>query len=205
LVFVPSSAEMYAADARTVVEVRDLGDGLCGRTRPGHFRGVATVVAKLLHLMQPHVAVFGQKDAQQALILRRMVHDLDWPIELRFGPIVRDPDGLALSSRNAYLSPSERREALLLWDGLVQARAVIEAGERRGSAIVERAKRVLARGAHVRAEYVELVDIDSLRPLHRVAGSVLLAVAAFVGATRLIDNLMLDVHDGRVADLDLRG
>jgi pantoate--beta-alanine ligase len=204
LVFVPSPGEMYAPEARTVVEVRELGDLLCGRFRPGHFRGVTTVVAKLFHLVQPQVAVFGQKDAQQAIVIRRMVHDLDWDIELRFAPIVREPDGLAMSSRNRYLGPEERRDALLLQAALRRAREALEAGERRAAAVVEAARQVLSRG-RLRIDYVELVETEALRPLAQVEGTVLLAVAARVGETRLIDNLVLRVDGARVEEAVLHG
>jgi pantoate--beta-alanine ligase len=204
LVFAPSPGTMYAPEARTTVQVTELEDVLCGRSRPGHFRGVATVVAKLFHLLEPQVAVFGQKDAQQAIVLRRMVRDLDWPLELRFAPIVREADGLALSSRNRYLGPEERAEAHLLQAALRRARAALEAGERRAPAVLEAARRVLAGGSRVRVDYVELVDTERLRPLEIVAGQVLLAVAAWVGGTRLIDNLVLEVGDRSVADSELR-
>jgi pantoate--beta-alanine ligase len=205
LAFAPSAADMYAPEARTSVQVRDLEERLCGASRPGHFRGVATVVAKLFNLMQPEVAVFGQKDAQQAVLLRRMVRDLDFPIELRFAPIVRDADGLALSSRNVYLSPEERREALLLHAALQRGLAVLESGERRASVVVETARHELESGARVRVDYVELVDVEALRPVPEASGEVLFAVAAFVGRTRLIDNLVLAVDPERVREVELRG
>ena len=145
LVFAPQTEEMYAPEARTHVEVRELQDVLCGRSRPGHFRGVATVVAKLLHVVQPAVVVFGQKDAQQAILLRRMLLDLDWPVEMRVAAIVREQDGLALSSRNAFLSAEERREAPLLHAALRAALRLIEAGERRSAIVIERARDLLER------------------------------------------------------------
>jgi len=203
LLFAPEAADLYAPEARTSVEVRELQDVLCGWSRPGHFRGVATVVAKLLHLVLPQVAVFGQKDAQQAILLRRMVRDLDWPVVLRFAPTVRDPDGLALSSRNAFLAPEERREALLLHESLNEARARLEAGERRASAVVDAARRVLGRGRSLRIDYVELVDTETLLRVERAEGRCLLAIAAFVGRTRLIDNLLLEVRGSRVAEVEL--
>jgi len=203
LVFAPEAADMYAPGASTRVEVHGLDAVLCGRSRPGHFVGVATVVAKLLHIVQPHVAVFGQKDAQQAILLRRMVRDLDWPVTLRFGPIWRDPDGLALSSRNVYLSAAERREALLLHEALQRARALVESGERRAETVRTAARQVLERGAHVRVDYFEAVEIETLQPLPLLAGRVLLAVAASVGKTRLIDNLLLEVRGDQVAEAEL--
>ena len=202
-VFAPDFGEMYAADARTRVEVTHLQDVLCGASRPGHFVGVATVVAKLFNIVQPDVAVFGQKDAQQALLLRRMSRDLDFPIQLLVAPIARDPDGLALSSRNVFLGAAERREALLLHAALDAARAAIAAGERRPAPVLARARQVLADGAHIRVDYVELVDTETLRPPTVLAGRVLLAVAAYVGTTRLIDNLVLDVQERDVREVEL--
>jgi pantoate--beta-alanine ligase len=202
-VFAPDVAEMYAADAHTKIEVTELQDVLCGASRPGHFAGVATVVAKLFNIVQPDVAVFGQKDAQQALLLRRMSRDLDFPIQLLVAPIGRDPDGLALSSRNVFLSAAERREALLLHAALEAARAAIAAGERRSAPVLAAARRILAAGEHVRVDYVELVDTETLRPPVSLAGRVLLAVAAHVGTTRLIDNLVLDVQERDVREVEL--
>jgi pantoate--beta-alanine ligase len=203
LLFVPPATDMYATEARTFVVVDELQDVLCGRSRPGHFRGVTTVVAKLFNLVQPHVAVFGQKDAQQAVILRRMVQDLDWPIELRVAPIVRDPDGLALSSRNAYLSREERREALLLHEALGAARARLAAGERRSAPLCAAGVQVLSRGERLRSDYFEIVEAATLAPCDPVRGRVLIAVAAWAGSTRLIDNLVLDVRDDGVSDAEL--
>jgi pantoate--beta-alanine ligase len=204
LVFAPSAADVYAPEARTTVQVEGLGDVLCGRTRPGHFRGVTTIVAKLFHLFEPQVAVFGQKDAQQAVVLRRMVRDLDWAVELRFAPIVREPDGLAMSSRNRYLGPDERRDAQLLSAALGAARAALEAGERDAAAVGGAARRVLESGRWLRIDYVELVDTERLQPLARVEGQVLVAIAAWVGGTRLIDNVVLEVGDTGVAESELR-
>lgn len=203
LVFAPESAEMYAPDATTIVDAGPLGDRLCGRTRPGHFRGVTTVVAKLFDLVQPDVAVFGQKDAQQALLVRRMVRDLDYDVELRFGPIVREGDGLAMSSRNAYLSREARHQAVLLSQGLGEARAALVAGERRARVVVEKVRSVLARGPEVRVDYVELVHPGTLESVEHATGDLLLAVAAWVGETRLIDNLLLRVQGKDVREVDL--
>ena len=205
LVFAPEAPEMYAPEARTVVEVRALQDVLCGRSRPGHFRGVATVVAKLLHLVQPDVVVFGQKDAQQAIVLRRMLRDLDWPVTMRVAPTVRDADGLALSSRNAYLTPEERRQAPLLHAALGAAQRAIEAGERRAAAALAAARAVLDTGRLLRVDYLELVETEGLRPLEQIEGEALIAVAAFLGKTRLIDNVILEVRGGSVRETELRG
>ena len=203
LVFAPATTDMYAGDARAIVEVQGLQDTLCGRSRPGHFRGVATVVAKLLHLVQPAVAVFGQKDAQQAVILRRMVRDLDFPVAMRIAPIVRHPDGLAMSSRNAYLSPEERREALLLHESLAAARAVVQGGGRDAGRVTAAARAVLQRGTRLRVDYVECVDPEDLLPRTTLWGRTLIAVAAFVGKTRLIDNVVLDIRETGVQDVAL--
>ncbi len=205
LVFAPEATAMFAADASTAVEVGGLQDVLCGASRPGHFRGVATIVAKLFNLVRPAVAVFGQKDAQQAILLRRMVRDLDWPVELRVAPIVRDADGLALSSRNAYLTVEERRSALALSAALGAARERLAAGERRAPRVREVMREVLAGTPLVRLDYAEITDTEQLRPLDIVEGRVLLAVAAFVGRTRLIDNLVVDLRGGEVRDADLNG
>jgi len=203
LVFAPETAEMYAHDAQTTIDVGAMQTVLCGAARPGHFRGVATVVAKLFHLVQPAVAVFGQKDAQQVVILQRMVRDLDFPVELRVAPIVRDADGLALSSRNAYLGPDERHDALLLHAALQAAAAALRDGERAGERIAAAARAVLERGTFLRLDYVAAVDPASLAPLANVTGRVLIAVAAWVGSTRLIDNLVLDVRGTAVREVVL--
>jgi pantoate--beta-alanine ligase len=203
LLFAPSAADMYAADAATRVEVADLQDVLCGASRPGHFRGVATVVAKLFNLVQPQVAVFGQKDAQQAVILQRMVRDLDFPVEIRVAPIVRDTDGVALSSRNAYLSADERRDARLLRAALDAAVAALAGGARSAAAVTAAMRAVLAGGAAVRLDYTAVVDAATLRPLDTLSGRVLVAVAAFVGRTRLIDNVVLDVRGDAVREVGL--
>jgi pantoate--beta-alanine ligase len=203
LLFAPSTADMYAADASTRVEVADLQDVLCGASRPGHFRGVATVVAKLFNLVQPQVAVFGQKDAQQAVLLQRMVRDLDFPIAIRVAPIVRDADGVALSSRNAYLSADERRDARLLRAALDAAVAALAGGARSAAALTAAMRAVLAGGTAVRVDYVAVVDATSLRPLDTLSGRVLVAVAAFVGRTRLIDNVVLDVRGDAVREVGL--
>jgi pantoate--beta-alanine ligase len=202
LLFAPTPADMYAVDAVTTVDV-GVQDVLCGASRPGHFRGVATVVAKLFHLVQPAVAVFGQKDAQQVVVLQRMVRDLDFPIELRVAPTVRDADGLALSSRNAYLTPAERAEALLLHAALQAAAAAVRGGERRSERVAAAARAVLDRGRLVRVDYVAIVDAAGLRAVNEVAGRVLIAVAAFVGGTRLIDNVVLETHGTAVREVGL--
>lgn len=191
LAFCPDAAAMYPPGSQTFVEVRALQQPLCGASRPGHFAGVATVVTKLFHLTQPHVAVFGEKDYQQLAIIRRMVRDLDLGIEIASVPIVREADGLALSSRNAYLSPAQRRSALSLSAGLAAAQAAFAAGERRAAALVAAARAPIAAAPDTRIDYVELRDADELTPLDEVTRPAVLAIAAFVGTTRLIDNRVL--------------
>jgi pantoate--beta-alanine ligase len=187
-VFAPESGAMYPAGHRTVVEVTRLQDGLCGARRPGHFRGVATVVTQLFALARPHLAVFGEKDWQQLQIIRRLAVDLHLGVDVVGMPIVREADGLAMSSRNAYLSPVERTRALALSRGLGAARARWAAGERQADVLRE-AVRAELRAAEVREDYVELVTPDTLEPLARAErADARLLVAGFVGTTRLIDN-----------------
>jgi pantoate--beta-alanine ligase len=193
LAFVPEPAAVYPPSFRTFVEVHGLQEVLCGASRPGHFRGVATVVLKLFNIVQPDVAYFGQKDAQQARIIRQMVHDLDVPAEIRVCPIVREPDGLALSSRNQYLDPEQRRHATVLHRALAEARRLVEAGER-DTAVVRRAlAERLASAPGAAVDYAAVVDYDTLQPVERLRGQVLIAVAVKFGGTRLIDNAMVEV------------
>jgi len=191
LAFCPEASAMYPAGAQTFVEVRELQKPLCGASRPGHFAGVATIVTKLFNITKPHIAVFGEKDFQQLAILRRMVRDLDFDIEIVGMPIVREPDGLALSSRNAYLSADERRAALSLSRGLAAAEAKFAAGERDANALLAAARAPIDAERIMRIDYLELRDADELTPVTQVARRAVMAVAAFAGATRLIDNRVL--------------
>ena len=191
LAFCPDAAAMYPPGSQTFVEVRELQKPLCGASRPGHFAGVATVVSKLFHLTQPHVAVFGEKDYQQLAIIRRMVRDLDFAIEIAGVPIVREPDGLALSSRNAYLSSEQRRAARSLSAGLAAAETAFAAGERSAAALVAAASALITAEPQARIDYVELRDAEDLTPVERVARPAVRALAVFVGTTRLIDNRVL--------------
>ena len=191
LVFQPDSAEVYEADASTYVLEEVVGKGLCGNTRPNHFRGVATVCAKLFNICQPDKVALGQKDAQQVVVLKRMIRDLHFPIEVVVGPILREPDGLAMSSRNAYLQPKQREEALLIFQALEAARILV--GEK-GSRNVDRVKgevlSVLQSRRFLRVNYVEVVNRETmLSEKEIVPGRSLLAVAAWVDQVRLIDNL----------------
>jgi len=191
LVFAPAAGEMYPEGFATTVHVAGLGETMCGRLRPGHFDGVSTVVAKLLAIVQPDVAYFGEKDAQQLAVIRRMVADLNLPVEVRGCPLVREPDGLAMSSRNAYLSAEERRRALVLSAALAEAREAIRAGERDGARLAERVRERIRAAEGVAIEYVAVVDPDTLADLDRIRSACLVAVAAKVGATRLIDNVIV--------------
>ncbi len=192
-VFVPDVATVYPEPQRAWISVDEIAEPLCGRFRPGHFRAVATVVAKLFHLVRAHTAVFGQKDAQQALVVRAMVRGLGFPVRLLLAKTVREPDGLAMSSRNAYLAPDERKTATALYRGLAAGRAALEAGERRARE-VERAAGEVLRGAGIeRIDYVELRRANDLSAWDRVEGHAILALAAWVGRARLIDNMVFDV------------
>ena len=191
LVFAPESTEIYQEDASTFVIEESVGKGLCGNARPNHFRGVATVCAKLFNLCQPDNVALGQKDAQQVVVLKRMIRDLHFPIEVVVGPILREPDGLAMSSRNAYLEPKQRENALLIFKSLEAARKVVE---EKGSNNVDRVKaeamNVLTSGRFLRVNYVEVVNRETMRPeTEVVTGRSLLAVAVWVDQVRLIDNL----------------
>ncbi len=189
--FAPTPEEMYPPGRVTWVEVAGLSEKLDGRSRPGHFRGVTTVVAKLFHLVAPDLAFFGQKDAAQVAIIRKMVRDLDFGLEVRVCPIVREPDGLALSSRNQYLSPAERQQATVLHRALLHVQALAAGGARRSSLLEDAGRSVLAQAPAARLDYFAIVDPDTLDPIAFLDQTALVAVAAWFGATRLIDNLLL--------------
>ncbi len=193
-IFAPSVEEMYPAGAVTHVTVEGLSDKLCGKSRPGHFRGVTTVVAKLFHIVEPDIAFFGQKDAAQLAIIRRMVRDLNFPVAIVACPIVREADGLAMSSRNAYLNPEERKAALVLYRALKQVKELFDHGERSAARLIEVGKKAFAEEKLARLDYLEIVDPDSLESLAEVRATALAAVAGFVGGTRLIDNAVLSVE-----------
>jgi pantoate--beta-alanine ligase len=190
LLFAPAAEEMYPRGSTTFVDVGELGTKLDGASRPGHFRGVATVVSKLFHIVQPDLAFFGQKDAVQVAVLRRMVQDLNFPVELVACPIVRDQDDLALSSRNAYLSPAERLQALAIPRALRAIRAELDAGVTSAQKVLQNGLRVLSAEPRVGLEYLAAVDPASLTPVTEIARGTLIALAARVGQTRLIDNLL---------------
>jgi pantoate--beta-alanine ligase len=191
LLFVPSATEMYQPGALTHVVVEDLSSKLDGASRPGHFRGVTTVVAKLFEIVRPDYAFFGQKDAAQVAVLRRMVRDLDMDVHLVVCPIVRDRDGLALSSRNAYLTPERRRQALVLRRSLMRVQLAADQGERDAAKLAEIGRQVLAEESAARLDYFAIVDPDTLDPVADISRTALVAVAAYFGTTRLIDNTLL--------------
>jgi pantoate--beta-alanine ligase len=187
---------MYRPDAVTKVCVSRLTEALCGPRRPGHFDGVTTVVAKLFNIVQPDAAYFGRKDAQQLGVIRRMVRDLDMPVEIVGCPTVREPDGLAISSRNEYLSVAEREQAASLYGALCAARDRIGAGERDPKALTGEMRRIIGAAGPARIDYVEVVDPETMQPVERVSGPVLIALAVRIGRTRLIDNMTVGL-DGQ--------
>jgi pantoate--beta-alanine ligase len=191
VLYLPTADEMYPPGFQTAVSVAKVSTGLCGRSRPGHFGGVTTVVTKLFNAVKPHVAVFGEKDFQQLAVIRRMANDLDTGIEVVGAPIVREADGVAMSSRNAYLSENERAAARCLSRALAAAREAVAGGACEAAAVLAPARAVLEAEPAARVDYVELVDVDSLEPVDRIAARALLALAVFIGRTRLIDNTIL--------------
>ncbi|MBI3324241.1 MAG: pantoate--beta-alanine ligase [Candidatus Omnitrophica bacterium] len=193
VVFAPSASQIYPPSFSTSVEVSGLTDRFEGAIRPGHFRGVASVVAKLFGLVRPSVAYFGQKDYQQVLVVQRMAEDLDLGVVIRMGPTIREPDGLAMSSRNAYLSPRHRRRAPTLYAALRQAVAAIRAGERDPAAIAALGRRLLVEEAGLRIDYFSAVSAKDLAQLRRLRGRVVILGAIRLGRTRLIDNILVDV------------
>jgi pantoate--beta-alanine ligase len=192
ILFAPSAEEMYPQGKATWVVVEGLSERLDGRSRPGHFRGVTTVVSKLFHIIEPDVAFFGQKDAAQSAVIRRMVSDLNFSVEIVICPIVREPDGLAMSSRNAYLNPDERQRALALHRSLSHVENEFRAGERSAARLIAAATKVFAPEPQIRLDYFEIVDPDTLDPVEQIERPALVAVAAYVGSTRLIDNRILN-------------
>ncbi|MFZ5775498.1 MAG: pantoate--beta-alanine ligase [Thermodesulfobacteriota bacterium] len=197
VLFAPAPEDMYPPEARTRVVVSGVSEGLCGASRPGHFDGVATVVAKLFHLVKPRVAVFGQKDLQQLAVIRRMVADLNWDISIVGHPIVREPDGLAMSSRNSYLTDEERQTALCLHKAIRHARGRVREGLTSSESLTVELVALLSSHLGVEIDYVSLVDGESLRPVKELRPGVVLALAVRVGKTRLIDNDVLFADDGQ--------
>ncbi len=191
--FAPSEQAVYSKEHATYVEVERLTKVLCGMSRPAHFRGVTTIVAKLFNIVRPHKAFFGQKDAQQTAVIRKMVEDLNMGIEIVELPIVREPGGLAMSSRNQYLSPEDRKDALALQNSLQEARRLVRSGERDVTTIVATMARMIRMAPNAQIDYIEAVDASTLEMLDDLKGEVLIALAVRIGSTRLIDNIKLKV------------
>lgn len=192
LIFHPEPSEMYYDDAATYVNVEEVSAGLCGKSRPVHFRGVCTVVSKLFLITKPDKAYFGQKDAQQLAVIRRMVRDLNFGIDIIGCPIIREDDGLAKSSRNSYLDSDQRKAAVILSKALDEGRAMIEAGERDVRKVTSRIREVLGTEPLAEPEYVEIVRWDDLKEIDTIESSILAAVAVHIGSTRLIDNFIIE-------------
>jgi pantoate--beta-alanine ligase len=192
IIFFPSVKEMYSDNFKTYVTVKDLSDVLCGKSRPGHFQGVTTIVTKLFNIVQPDTAYFGQKDAQQAIIIKKMVEDLNMPVKIKILPTIRQIDGLALSSRNVYLNDKERKDALVLSSALKLARNLIEKGEKDTLKIIDRMKKMIQMKKTAKIDYISIVDLDNLRPISRIKGNCLIALAVWIGKTRLIDNIVIN-------------
>jgi pantoate--beta-alanine ligase len=192
-VFIPSVDEMYPENYQTYVEVVEMSKYLCGRSRPGHFRGVCTVVTKLFNIVKPHYAVFGEKDYQQLKIIERMTADLNMDVKIIPGPTVRERDGLAMSSRNVYLSEEERKSALSLSKALNEVKKMVESGERDCEVLIRKAKEIIEREPHTRIDYVEIVHPLKLEVVKKIEDKAVIALAVFVGKARLIDNMKLEV------------
>ncbi len=192
VVFVPSEDEMYPPDYQTYVEVTKLTTGLCGAFRPGHFKGVTTVVLKLFNIVNPDVAVFGEKDYQQLQVIRQMVKDLNMDVEVVAHPTVREEDGLAMSSRNIYLSPDERKSAIALYKALLLAKKLVKEGEKNPQKIKEEMEKFIHGFPFTKVQYIEFVDPQSLEPVKVIDKPVLCALAVFVGKARLIDNMLIN-------------
>ncbi|MDE2027008.1 MAG: pantoate--beta-alanine ligase [Candidatus Omnitrophica bacterium] len=191
ILFIPSDNAVYSSGYLTYIDVENVSRALCGAFRPGHFRGVATVVAKLLNMVQPHALYLGQKDAQQVAVLKRMAADLNFPVAVRTVPTMREADGLAMSSRNVYLSAAHRAQAPVIYKSLVAVRRCIRQGERRSATLVAMIKRNIESNSEGKIQYVACVDAESLEPLKTLRHRVLIAVAVFFGTTRLIDNVIV--------------
>jgi len=194
IIFFPDAKDMYPKPFRTFVEVEGLSELLCGHFRPGHFRGVTTVVAKLFQIVQPDIAYFGQKDAQQAIIIRKMVEDLSMPVQIKVMPIVRERDGLALSSRNQYLNASERKDAVVLHQALNLAKDSLRRRETDASRVIQSMRTLIQKKKSARVDYISIVDLQNLKPLKKIRGKALVALAVWIGKTRLIDNAIVKLR-----------
>jgi pantoate--beta-alanine ligase len=191
IIFYPDAKEMYPDNYKTYVFILELNDCLCGEFRPGHFKGVATVVAKLFNIVQPDVAYFGQKDAQQVIIIKKLVSDLNIPLKIEVLPTVRERDGLAMSSRNMYLSPAERKDALILYRALNLAKDLIRKGDVNSTNIIQRMRQLISKKKSAKVQYISIVDLEDLKPIHKIKDKALVALAAWIGKMRLIDNIIV--------------
>ena len=193
IIFYPKNEDIYIDPYRTYVSVNEITSVLCGASRPIHFRGVTTVVSKLFNIVKPHAAVFGQKDAQQAFVIQQMVKDLNYDINILIGPIIREPDGLAKSSRNRYLSNQERKDALVLNRSLLSAEQMIKNGSRDAEPIKQNMIKIISSVSSSKIDYSELVDTVNLKPVNKLKGEILIAAAVWIGKVRLIDNVILQI------------
>ncbi len=191
VIFFPDAQQMYTGNYKTYVIVQDLSDVLCGKFRPGHFKGVATVVTKLFNIVAPDIAYFGQKDAQQAVIIKKMAEDLNIPIKIKVMPTVSEEDGLAMSSRNAYLNKEERRDAAVLYQALILAKNLIKQGSVDSSGIIRKMRRLINRKKSASIQYISVVKHKDLQPMDKIRGKVLIALSVWIGKTRLIDNIVI--------------
>lgn len=193
IIFYPSADDMYPKDYSTYVEVDTMTEGLCGKFRPGHFRGVTTVVGKLINIVQPRILYLGQKDAQQATVLKKMIADLNFPLRVKILPTVRERDGLAMSSRNSFLNDRQRQQANILYKALRHARGLIQQGQRNPQKIIQEVRGMILGTAPFKIDYIECVNAETLDPLKILKGNILIALAAWLGKTRLIDNIVVKV------------
>jgi pantoate--beta-alanine ligase len=193
IIFYPNSGEMYPEPYLTYINVDVLAETMCGKSRPGHFRGVATVVSKLFNIIKPHTAIFGQKDYQQSLVIRQMVRDLNFDINIITAPIVREHDGLALSSRNKYLDREERKNAPLIYKSLQEAQKMVKNGITSPSIISRQIEHVLRKIPYIKIDYIAIVNRQNLQPVEQIDGNTLIALAVYVGKTRLIDNVLIEI------------
>jgi pantoate--beta-alanine ligase len=201
LIFAPDVLEIYPERPLITFQIEKLADHLCGARRPGHFNGVVLVVSKLFNIVQPDVAVFGQKDAQQLIIIKRLVQDLNFPVKIISAPTVREPDGLAMSSRNVYLNPEQRAQSTVLYQSLQKAKALIEAGERNAQRVIAEMQKLITTARAAKIDYIEIVSVRDLQPLERLDGQILIALAVYFGTARLIDNIVLEVTHDRVREI----
>jgi len=201
LIFAPDVLEIYPERPLITFQIEKLADHLCGARRPGHFNGVVLVVSKLFNIVQPDVAVFGQKDAQQLIIIKRLVQDLNFPVKIISAPTVREPDGLAMSSRNVYLNPEQRAQSTVLYQSLQKAKALIEAGERNAQRVIAEMQKLISTARAAKIDYIEIVSVRDLQPLESLDGQILIALAVYFGTARLIDNIVLEVTHDRVREI----